>query len=262
MRMWILNVIIAASIIGIAGIWARDSFIIPKPTTTVVSPTSIPAISPTIMVDSQIPCQSKYFNFTPGTTWKYKASVNSVVSKKKSLQTYTITNTIKEASSSSARILSQKNNEKPVEIKLVCKQSGIYGFSFPFLPQTLSEASASGGFNIGSFLGSSGPLRFLPSNDKLKVGSSWEDNIGVQLKHTVKSQDENNVLEIVSTLTVMGFPIDLIQLSGKPQLIYHLKPSVGVEDFAFLMSTDADNSVQFSLKLVDFKEKREVLSPF
>lgn len=247
----LLNIIIAVSAVGLIVIGGKDLFLSPqKISQTLPSPT----LSPTPFVDSEVPCQNAYFNFQKGTTWNYQIDSKTEIGKKQDTKKYSLINTVKEASPSSLLIESQINKEPKKILTLICRQSGLYGFSFPFLPESLSNAS--------SVLATGDSVRFLPNDTLLAPGQTWTDNIGLLLKHTAQSQTQQNILdagmknviEIATTVDMAGLPIEVLGIKQAPSLKYHVAEGIGITDFSFSANFGNDDFVNFDVKLVDFKE--------
>lgn len=214
-----LNVIIALSIIGIAGILLKERFFsAPTAASQVVSAQARVEITPSTAPDPLIPCQSSYFNFQKGTSWKYKLSAGT-----------TFISTIVENASSSATISTKIASAKePIVSKLTCKQSGIYGL--PFIPITSKSIPP-------SLMNS---LLFLPPDVQITKGSVWESpiNIGVQIpftskgiaiSSTVRKVTENSVT-VGSTINVGSglLPENIVPNKNGDILEYTLTKDLGV----------------------------------
>lgn len=161
-----LNIIIALSIIGIAGVLVKERFfpssVIPASAETqVASAQESVESTPSPAPDPLVPCENTYFNFQKGSAWKYKLSVGT-----------TFTSTVVENADSSVTISTKlPSTKEPVESTLTCKKSGVYGL--PFIPITSKEIPAS----------IMDAILFIPPDAQLTQQSQWDSTIdvGVQI---------------------------------------------------------------------------------
>lgn len=226
----ILNLIIIFSLIGILAISARDYFLGKRKTKPAViatpSPTP-PTGGPTPTIDLKVPCQNKYFNFQKGTAWRYKLTSEieiggDLADKTKPGQTSQkktafFTNEIVEASPSSVMIETQfEGDEEKKTTTLTCKKSGLYGFPYPLMIEGMIE-NLNLKTPISGFVSLDKSILFLPSDESLKEGESWQSQIGLnlnlplpipglslELENTVLKEEKRQVLNLgeKNTLTV------------------------------------------------------------
>lgn len=158
-----LNFIIVLSIVGIAGVLLKERFF-PKPIGTpqvASAQASVVDTVPTQEPDSLIPCQSSYFNFQKGNSWKYKMTAGA-----------SFTSTVIQNTDSSITISTKLPTTKEAIIStLTCKKSGIYGL--PFIPIT-SKSIPTSIMNA---------ILFIPNDSKLTKDAVWDStiDIGVQI---------------------------------------------------------------------------------
>ncbi len=180
-----LNFVIFVSLVGITGILLKERFF---PAPAGLSPlggaqvasaqaSAVEAV-PTQEPDSLIPCQSSYFNFQKGNSWKYKMTGGT-----------TFTSTVLQNVDSSVTISTKLPTTKEAIIStLTCKKSGVYGL--PFIPITSKSIPTS---IIDAIL-------FIPNDSKLTKDAVWDSTIDIGVQIPLVS-DGIKVLSKVRTLT-------------------------------------------------------------
>ncbi|OGK19651.1 hypothetical protein A3D80_01950 [Candidatus Roizmanbacteria bacterium RIFCSPHIGHO2_02_FULL_40_13b] len=247
----ILNAIIIVSLVGIVGISLHDRFF-PKKEVVVQAPTITQA--PVVVESakssqdtSTAPCQSDYFNFKKGSAWKYKLLVGDVT-----------TSTITATTSSSVTITTVFPKKEPVETVLTCRKTGVYGLPLALLPESPLQS-------ILSTI--SGSVLLISTNDTLKVNSSWESPIDINLKIPFISTDGVKVVSTVEkqvgdTLTISSklilgsIPEGLSPIKNGKVIEYQLQKNVGIKSLKFLVGESASATGSGQLNLVSFTPAR------
>ena len=282
----ILNFIISFSIVGLIFVFANDYFFAPKTerkTAVNLTPTIklMATINPA-KIDPLVNCNSKYFNFQKGTSWRYKMySTIDIKDKDKTAPKnyqYYFTNTVIKASGTSAVIETMFDNDEDEKIQttLTCKKSGIYGLPLPLTGPESPRPSVDKSrelFKLGK-IGKN--VLFIPADNKLKPGESWQSiisietglpilsNLNISIKNkiagqrvkTTKEKITKTILDVESKIVDFDLPTNSIKLPQGNIFTYSLEENTGVLNYILDFKVEEFGSIASSMELIDFRPAR------
>lgn len=236
----ILNIIIVVSLLGMLFVTIRDTFYPPKQSEIVASELVSPTISNKVAsvakthIDPEIPCKNEYFNFSKGTTWRYKLSTGAI-----------FTSTVTSSSGSVVTISTKLPTVKePAISTLTCRKSGVYGL--PFIPISSKSIPK----NITD------SIMLIPNASILQKGSEWTSTIDLGIQGiTVKSNVEkitDQTIDVASTLDLGAIPANLSPVGNGKILEYTLTKGIGISTLKFLIGKDGKTSSGFDVTLVGY----------
>ena len=285
MSIKLLNIIIVFSLAGLISVGVKD-FISPKKPEVITTP----IITPSVIYTNQeyIPqlvtqtgssdpiayCTNKFFNFNPGVKWQYKikGQIENMQEGKEIQQIdETFTNTLENNASYSATIKTkfQKTGTEKTST-MNCRNSGIYGFPLPIFNDLASSTAASGQLSILKNIQLQ-PLLFLPPDDKLQQGQSWNtdlgintgfdislDSLGVGLINTVTKEEKVTYQgRVITQLTIESklnspLPLNFFGSSDLIKIKSVLLEGIGIKDFEFSIQLKDVTSSAIKLSLLKF----------
>lgn len=273
-----LDVIIIFSLVGIVAFLAHDALQGSKNSVS-VAPIISPAgekSSPTPHAavqsakDAQTTCKHTYFSFAPGTTWNYKLSSRSSVGETNDQDTEyraTLTSTIKRNTGSSidieTRIRELDGKESVTELRMNCRESGIYGLPALVIPHLADKQNEDLQNSITSNLLET--FLLLPS-EELDQTSTWTSPLSLNLSIPVDLNSfglgvENSVttisdktVRIESTFTSGDLleGQDLKIFKDPTLFTYELTRGVGLSEFKIDIDMDTLGSLSSTLTLTSF----------
>lgn len=285
----LLNAIIGFSLLGIIGITAHDA-LLKKPTVTanVQNLKTTPPqkkLPKSVPTEHLVPCESDYFTFTQGTTWRYKMTSslltdwNQTASQSAKPKSITFINRILALENGRAIIeTTYPDSDETSVTELLCKPDGIYGFPWPLIPLSVTSGITSSlPVNILGNLKSTN-ISFLPTNPDLSVGDSWNVKIPIKLNLGIPLGDfdfeiNNTVLStrsaqiaghgsantyaIAAKPSMSGLPIDISSFGnnlGKMQFDYTLANKVGLTQMLIKIPFENTKGIDIDLRLLNFRE--------